>query len=91
MSKSTKASGKSGAADVRDVSVDVHDLVPEWIERLAAYPPGMPLEELEREYGITGSIKLASNENPFGPSPRALAAIGGALDALHRNTDGSGF
>ena len=91
MSKSTRASGKSSAADVRESAVDVRDLVPEWIQRLAAYPPGMPLEELEREYGITGSIKLASNENPFGPSPRALAAIGGALDALHRYPDGSGF
>jgi histidinol-phosphate aminotransferase len=51
----------------------------------------MPLEELEREYGITGSIKLASNENPFGPSPRAVAAIADALQSLHRYPDGSGF
>jgi histidinol-phosphate aminotransferase len=71
--------------------VDVAQLVPEWIRRLAAYPPGMPLEELEREYGISGSIKLASNENPFGPSPRALEALAGALGALHRYPDGSGF
>ncbi len=75
----------------RDEAIDVRDLVPEWIQRLAAYPPGMPLEELEREYGITGSIKLASNENPFGPSPRALAAITDALGSLHRYPDGSGF
>ena len=75
----------------RAPAVDVKDLVPEWIQRLAPYPPGMPLEELEREYGITGSIKLASNENPFGPSPRALAAIAAALGNLHRYPDGSGF
>jgi len=75
----------------RDGAVDIGPLVPEWIQRLAAYPPGMPLEELEREYGITGSIKLASNENPFGPSPRALAAIQEALGSLHRYPDGSGF
>src|SRR5262249_17287435 len=75
----------------RETSVDVKDLVPEWIQRLAPYPPGMPLEELEREYGITGSIKLASNENPFGPSPRAVAAIADALSSLHRYPDGSGF
>ncbi len=75
----------------RDEAIEVRDLVPEWIQRLAAYPPGMPLEELEREYGITGSIKLASNENPFGPSPRALAALAGALGSLHRYPDGSGF
>jgi histidinol-phosphate aminotransferase len=75
----------------RDEATDVQDLVPEWILRLAAYPPGMPLEELEREYGISGSIKLASNENPFGPSPRALAALGDAIGSLHRYPDGSGF
>jgi histidinol-phosphate aminotransferase len=91
MSKASRSNGKSIPADVRESAVDVRDLVPEWIRDLAAYPPGMPLEELEREYGITGSIKLASNENPFGPSPRALAAIGGALGALHRYPDGSGF
>jgi histidinol-phosphate aminotransferase len=71
--------------------LDLRDLVPEWIQRLAAYPPGMPLEELEREYGVTGSIKLASNENPFGPSPRAVEAISHALASLHRYPDGSGF
>jgi histidinol-phosphate aminotransferase len=53
------------------------------------YPPGKPLEELEREYGISGSIKLASNENPWGPSPRAAKAISEALAGLHRYPDGS--
>jgi histidinol-phosphate aminotransferase len=75
----------------RETSIDLKDLVPEWIQRLAPYPPGMPLEELEREYGITGSIKLASNENPYGPSPRAVEAIAGALGSLHRYPDGSGY
>jgi len=75
----------------RDGAIDLSDLVPEWIQRLAAYPPGMPLEELEREYGITGSIKLASNENPFGPSPCAVEAITAAIASLHRYPDGSGF
>ncbi len=75
----------------RQSGVDLAGLVPEWIQRLAVYPPGMPIEELEREYGITGSIKLASNENPFGPSPRALAAIVRALPTLHRYPDGSGY
>jgi histidinol-phosphate aminotransferase len=51
----------------------------------------MPIEELERELGIQGSIKLASNENPLGPSPRAVAAIGAALVDLHRYPDGSAF
>jgi len=59
------------------------------IESLVPYPPGKPLEELEREYGITGSIKLASNENAWGPSPKAVAAIREALVNLHRYPDGS--
>ncbi|MEW6595353.1 MAG: histidinol-phosphate transaminase [Thermodesulfobacteriota bacterium] len=59
------------------------------IATLIPYPPGKPLEELEREYGITGSIKLASNENPLGPSPKAVAAISASLGNLHRYPDGS--
>ena len=73
-----------------DEAVDVRDLVPEWILRLAAYPPGMPLEELEREYGISGSIKLASNENPFGPSPRAVAALSDAIGVCTAIPTGAG-
>jgi histidinol-phosphate aminotransferase len=65
--------------------------IPHHIATLVPYPPGKPLEELEREYGITDSIKLASNENPLGPSPRALAAIREALSRLHRYPDGSGY
>ena len=54
------------------------------IDTLVPYPPGKPLEELEREYGISGSIKLASNENAWGPSPKAVAAIKESLGNLHR-------
>ncbi len=64
---------------------------PAHIAAITPYPPGKPLEELEREYGITGSIKLASNENPLGPSPKALQAIQSAMHTLHRYPDGSGF
>jgi len=71
--------------------MDVRTLLPEWIRTLSPYPPGMPIEELEREFGIRGSIKLASNENPLGPSPRAVHAIGAALAQLHRYPDGSTF
>ena len=46
--------------------------VPKHILSLKPYEPGKPLEEVEREYGIRDSIKLASNENPLGPSPLAL-------------------
>lgn len=63
--------------------------VPENIASIVPYPPGKPLEELEREYGITGSIKMASNENPWGPSPRAIEAIHESLAGLHRYPDGS--
>jgi len=65
--------------------------VPEWIRTLAPYPPGKPIEELEREYGVVGSIKLASNENPLGPSPKAVAALRAALGNLHRYPDGECF
>ncbi|MEO6773748.1 MAG: histidinol-phosphate transaminase [Kofleriaceae bacterium] len=55
------------------------------------YQPGKPVEELERELGITGAIKVASNENPLGPSPRALAALPAALPLLHLYPDAGGF
>src|SRR5262244_2273346 len=71
--------------------MDLRSLVPPWVRTLTPYPPGMPIEELERELGIHGSIKLASNENPLGPSPKAVAAIAGALGDLHRYPDGSAF
>ncbi|MBI5970797.1 MAG: histidinol-phosphate transaminase [Deltaproteobacteria bacterium] len=61
------------------------------ISSLVPYPPGKPIEELERELGIKGSIKLASNENPLGPSKKALQAIGREIANLHRYPDGSCF
>jgi len=64
--------------------------VPEYILSLEPYKPGKPLEELEREYGITDSIKLASNENPLGPSPLAVKAIRDSLGKINRYPDGSG-
>lgn len=65
--------------------------VPEYIAGLKPYVPGKPIEDLEREYGIRDSIKLASNENPIGPSPKALKAINSALKNLHRYPDGNGY
>jgi len=65
--------------------------VPDYIAKLKPYIPGKPMEELEREYGISGSIKLASNENPIGPSPKALEAITGVLKNLHRYPEGSSY
>jgi len=65
--------------------------VPENIRSIIPYPPGKPIEELEREYGVTNSIKLASNENAWGSSPKALEAIRDALTNLHRYPDGSNY
>ena len=64
--------------------------VPDYIEALSPYQPGKPIEELERELGITGAIKLASNENPLGPSPLGLAAAQRALAESNRYPDGAG-
>ena len=55
------------------------------------YEPGKPIEEVEREYGIRNALKLASNENALGPSPKALAAIRKNLRRLHRYPEGSCF
>jgi len=61
------------------------------IKSISPYVPGKPIEELERELGISGSIKLASNENPLGPSSRAMNAVKKAVEGLNRYPDGSGF
>ena len=67
------------------------DRVKPYIRSLAPYVPGKPIEELERELGIRGSIKLASNENPLGPSPRAVEAMRQAAAEVHRYPDGASF
>jgi histidinol-phosphate aminotransferase len=63
--------------------------VPNNIKTINPYVPGKPIGELERELGITGSIKLASNENPIGPSPLAIKALRKGLADLNRYPDGS--
>jgi len=65
--------------------------VPEYIRGLVPYPPGKPIEELERQYGVKNPIKLASNENSLGPSPLAVERCRESLSRLHRYPDGSGF
>ncbi|MBI4697646.1 MAG: aminotransferase class I/II-fold pyridoxal phosphate-dependent enzyme, partial [Nitrospirae bacterium] len=64
---------------------------PENIKTIKPYVPGKPIEELERELGITGSIKLASNENPLGPSPAAIKVLRKGLKDLNRYPDGNCF
>jgi len=61
------------------------------VKGIEPYRPGKPIEELEREYGITDSIKLASNESPLGPSPAALEAARRALGSVRLYPDGNGF
>jgi histidinol-phosphate aminotransferase len=61
------------------------------IAALSPYVPGKPIEELQRELGLTRVIKLASNENPLGPSPKAMAVINDGVAALHRYPDGGAF
>jgi histidinol-phosphate aminotransferase len=61
------------------------------IRGLTPYQPGKPIEELQRELGLSDVIKLASNENPLGASPRAQAAAAAALEELQLYPDGSGF
>jgi len=61
------------------------------IASLSPYVPGKPIEELQRELGLARVIKLASNENPLGPSPKALAALVGGHESLHRYPDGGAY
>ncbi|KIX15126.1 histidinol-phosphate transaminase [Dethiosulfatarculus sandiegensis] len=65
--------------------------LPPEIQNLEPYKPGKPIEELERELGIRGAVKLASNENPLGPSPKAVLAMQEVLKDVHRYPDGAGF
>ena len=66
-------------------------LVKPHIRSLEPYKPGKAIEELERELGIAQAVKLASNENPYGPSPRAIEAAHAALDEVNRYPDGACF
>jgi len=68
----------------------LEDLASPHLRGLIPYAPGKPIEEVERELGIRDSVKVASNENPLGPSPLALAALGPALAGVHRYPDGGG-
>jgi histidinol-phosphate aminotransferase len=65
--------------------------IPDNLRAIKPYVPGKPIEEVQREYGIEHSIKLASNENPLGPSPMAVAAIQQVLGNLHRYPDAGGY
>jgi len=67
------------------------ELAPPYVRAIAPYQPGKPIAELERELGITGIVKLASNENPLGASPKAVAAMHEAIKSIALYPDGNGF
>lgn len=67
------------------------DLAPAYIRAIAPYQPGKPISELQREFGLKEVVKLASNENPLGPSPYALQAIQSSLKDLARYPDGNAY
>lgn len=68
----------------------INELLPPWSSRIRPYPPGKPLEEVERELGHS-AIKLASNENPYGASPKAVEAIQKSLRNINLYPDGNGY
>ena len=69
------------------------DLAPSYVRAITPYPPGKPISELAREMGMAENriVKLASNENPMGASPRVLATVENALKDIARYPDGNGF
>lgn len=71
----------------------IWNLAHPWLRDLVAYEPGKPIEDVARELGLEPSsiVKLASNENPLGPSPKALAAMRACLERSHFYPDGGGY
>ncbi len=69
--------------------MDLKKLVNKGIDGLSPYEPGKPIEDLERELGINNAVKLASNENPVGPSPRIIDSIEKIVKETHRYPDGN--
>ena len=73
------------------MSIDFQKLAVTGVQSLKPYLPGKPIEELERELGVTNTLKLASNENTMGPSPAAIAAMEDAINQVDLYPDGNGF
>lgn len=77
--------------DLSKIQCDYVELANPGVRALHPYMPGKPIEELERELGITDIVKLASNENPLGPSTVALNAVQASMSEWARYPDGNGF
>ena len=71
--------------------IDYRTLAVKGVQALQPYQPGKPIEELERELGISNILKLASNENPLGASPKAKASLAKVIETLELYPDGSGY
>ena len=69
----------------------IRHLAKKTIFSVQPYVPGKPIDEVKRELGLKSVIKLASNENPYGPSPKALSAIRAAAKGVNRYPDGDCF
>src|SRR6185295_8234295 len=79
-----------GGVKEQQMSASWESLANDHILGIAPYEPGKPIEELERELGLSDVIKLASNENPLPPSDRVMKAMQDALGHINRYPDGSG-
>jgi histidinol-phosphate aminotransferase len=73
------------------MSINFHKLAVNGVQKLTPYVPGKPIEELERELGISGTLKLASNENPMGPSELVTEVLSNLKLPLSLYPDGNGF
>ncbi len=71
-------------------SFDAYQLAAPGIRQLSPYDPGLPIEEIERRFNIKDAIKLASNENPLGPSERVVRLLRSRCGDIHRYPDGAG-
>ena len=66
-------------------------LVPDYIKNLLPYKAGKPIDEVQRELGLKNVIKLASNENPLGPSKKAIQVINESINNISLYPDSNGF
>ena len=86
-----QGSSTLGAARLKDgrhtMTRPIEELIPDYLRGLPVYIPGKPIEEVERELRIH-AVKMASNENPLGPSPLAMAAVRAMMNESHRYPDG---